>query len=59
MFAKLSIGAFLLRVLRAKWQRYTIYGVIIFNTVLSLAYFFVVVFQCMPVSSYVSYTSII
>jgi hypothetical protein len=54
MFAKLSIGFFLLRLIRAKTQRYIIYFALLVNTLFSIAYFFLVLFQCFPVSIYVS-----
>jgi hypothetical protein len=54
MFAKLSIGFFLLRLIRVKTQRYIIYFALLVNTLFSIAYFFLVLFQCFSVSIYVS-----
>jgi hypothetical protein len=51
---KLSIGTFLLRVVNSRVQRYTIYGVLLVVTLYSIAYLCMVIFQCIPVSHFVS-----
>lgn len=50
IFAKVSIGFFLLRVTVAKIQRQIIYGVICTTVVVGIVFLFVTVFECTPVS---------
>ncbi|KAK3695250.1 integral membrane protein [Podospora appendiculata] len=45
-----SIAVFLLRIATAKAHRYIIYTALVFVWVLSIAYFFIVLFQCSPTS---------
>ncbi|KAK3337378.1 integral membrane protein [Cercophora scortea] len=45
-----SIAVFLLRIATAKAHRYIIYTALVFIWVLSIAYFFIVLFQCSPTS---------
>ncbi|RDW77796.1 hypothetical protein BP6252_05849 [Coleophoma cylindrospora] len=52
MFAKLSIGTFLLRLIRDRTQQNIIYSVLLVNVLFSITYFFLVLFQCLPVSVY-------
>ncbi|CAD0081440.1 unnamed protein product, partial [Aureobasidium vineae] len=52
LFLKLSLAVFFLRIVVAKWQRYTIIiGTSIFS-LFTLAFFFVAVFQCGPPSQF-------
>ncbi|RDW61635.1 hypothetical protein BP5796_11527 [Coleophoma crateriformis] len=52
MFAKLSIGTFLLRLIRDRTQKTILYMVLLVNVLFSLTYFFLVLFQCLPISAY-------
>jgi hypothetical protein len=52
---KLSIGAFLLRIVQSKHQRYTVYGVLLVNILFSIVYLCLVIFQCTPISHFVSF----
>lgn len=52
MFLKLSIGAFLLRLLKSKAQRLVVYVALGVVTVYSVAYMFMTIFQCSPVDHY-------
>lgn len=50
IFSKLSIGAFLLRIVVAKVHRWTLYGAIFVNILTGLIFFFVTTLQCLPIS---------
>ncbi|KAI8950945.1 hypothetical protein F4801DRAFT_578877 [Xylaria longipes] len=48
--ARVSIAIFLLRIVVKKWQRLVLHVVIGATTVMTIVYFFIVVFQCSPPS---------
>lgn len=50
IFSKLSIGAFLLRIVVAKSHRWTLYIAIFINILTGLIFFFVTMLQCNPIS---------
>lgn len=50
IFAKLSIGVFLLRVTVTKMHRWTIYTVMGLTCLTGLVFFFVTLLQCTPIS---------
>lgn len=43
---KISLSIFFLRIVARKWQRYVVYAVLGVSTLMSVAYFFFVIFQC-------------
>ena len=50
----MSIGAFLLRIVESRNQRYTVYGTLLVVGVFSIIYLFLAIFQCHPINHYVS-----
>lgn len=54
---KFSLGVFLLRIVVHPVQRYIIHGTLVLVSLYTVAYFFLVVFQCRPVHKFVSCVS--
>ncbi|CAJ2509889.1 Uu.00g057890.m01.CDS01 [Anthostomella pinea] len=52
LFLKFTIGIFLLRICSQKWQKVTIWVVLLVCLIFNLFYTFVAAFQCQPVSYY-------
>ena len=50
MASKISISIFLLRIIVEKIQRWVVYLALLISIVTGVAYFFVILFQCSPVS---------
>ncbi|KAI1430161.1 hypothetical protein F5Y12DRAFT_4927 [Xylaria sp. FL1777] len=50
--ARVSIALFILRIAVTKWHRTVLYAIIGITTVITIPYFFVVVFQCSPPSHF-------
>lgn len=48
--ARVSIALFLLRIAVKKWHRMVLHAIIAATTVMTIVYFFIVVFQCSPPS---------
>lgn len=49
---KLTVGLFLLRICARKWQKNTIYAVLVVCVGFNLFYLFIAAFQCQPINFY-------